>query len=94
MEEHEIKQVAKILADWNPLGARAARVRDLDGYRTEAIDIICGMQLRAGKTSIESVIMQVLNGAFGLSLTKENCLAAAAQIRQALEQHGRSKQPS
>ena len=40
MDETQITKVAQVLSEWNPLGSEARNVPDLDGYRTEAIDII------------------------------------------------------
>jgi hypothetical protein len=40
IEDYEIEEVAKILTEWNPLGDDAKKIKDLNGYRTEAIDII------------------------------------------------------
>jgi hypothetical protein len=40
MEDHEVSEVARVLSEWNPLGDDAERVEDLDGYKTESIDIL------------------------------------------------------
>lgn len=39
-DDQKIEAVARVLLEWNPLGDDAQRVHDLDGYRTEAIDIL------------------------------------------------------
>ncbi len=40
MEDYEVSEVAKILGKWNPRGDDAERVGDLDGYKTESIDML------------------------------------------------------
>ena len=40
MEDYEVSEVAKILSEWNPLGDATVYVQDLDGYKTESIDIL------------------------------------------------------
>lgn len=84
MEEYKISEVAKILNEWNPLGDEAANIPDLDGYRYESIDILFHLESGKGKTSVESVLMQVLNEAFNIDLTKNDCSDAASKILRIL----------
>ncbi len=84
MEDYEISEVAKILNDWNPLGDYAANVQNLDGYKTESIDILFHINTSNGKASVENVVMQVLNEAFDIELTKNECTDAAGKIFQIL----------
>jgi hypothetical protein len=46
VNEEQVDAVARVLAKWNPLGAAAQGVPDLDGYRIEATDIIVGLKIR------------------------------------------------
>lgn len=80
MEDYEVSEVAKILNEWNPLGDEAAYVQDLDGYKTESIDILFNVNMSKGKAGIEKTIMEVLNEAFDTELTRNECTAAAAKI--------------
>ena len=80
MDNREIEAVAKILSAWNPLGESAETVTDLDGYRTEAIDIISVLRIDRGSQSAERVVMEALNQAFDLSLTPTDCAAPAKSI--------------
>lgn len=80
MEDYEMSEVAKILSEWNPLGDDAGRVRDLDGYKTESIDILFQLKMSSGKASVEKVVMQVLNEAFDIELTENKCSDAANRI--------------
>ena len=84
MEEYKISEVAKILNEWNPLGDEAANVPDLDGYRYESIDILFHLESGEGKKGVESVLMQVLNEAFNIELTKNDCSDAASKILRVL----------
>ena len=79
MEEITIKKVMEILTDWNPLGNRASDITDLNGYRTEAIDILFMISLNKG-SNVSGIIQQVLNQAFDISLTKEECIRPAKKI--------------
>lgn len=80
MEDYEIEEVAKILTKWNPLGDDAKRIKDLDGYRTEAIDIIFNLKINKSKASAENSVMGVLNQAFDLYLTKNECVGPTQEI--------------
>ena len=80
MEEYEISEVAQILNEWNPLGDESISVPDLDGYRSESIDILFHLESGSGKTVVENVLMQVLNEAFNIDLTKNDCSDAASKI--------------
>ncbi|MCH8106449.1 MAG: hypothetical protein IIC58_13255 [Proteobacteria bacterium] len=80
MEDYEISAVAKILSDWNPLGDEATNVQDLDGYKTESIDILFHFKMSNGKAGVEKIVMQVLNEAFDIELTKNECSDVATRI--------------
>ena len=84
MDEKQIKKVAGILQAWNPLGERAAVVADLDGYKTEAIDIIFAFNVTGGRTPPAKLVMQTLNGAFDLFLSLDECEEHAQQIVRVL----------
>ncbi len=84
MEDYLIEEVANILSEWNPLGSRAEDISDLDGYRTEAIDIIFNIQmdkmLEKNRSKAANIVKQVLNEAFDLSLSESECLEPAKRI--------------
>lgn len=80
MQQQQIEEVARVLAQWHPLGPSAQNVPDLDGYRTEAIDIIAVLQLRRGSGEEEKVVMNVLNQAFDLSLEASECVEPTKKI--------------
>ena len=80
MEDYEVSEVAKILSDWNPLGDEAANVQDLDGYQIESINILFQFKMSNRKTGVEKVVMQVLNEAFEIELTKNECSDVATRI--------------
>jgi hypothetical protein len=85
MDPEQIKAVMRILSDWNPLGAAAAKVPDLDNYRIEAIDIIAESRFgRMTESAVESAVFRVINQAFELSLTKEECSVPATAISSVL----------
>ena len=80
MDETQITKVADVLLEWDPLGDEARNITDLDGYRTEAIDIIATFHLPFIGGSKESRVMNVLNQAFGLSLSEKDCAESAIKI--------------
>ena len=85
MDPKQIEAVMRILSDWNPLGAAAAKVPDLDNYRIEAIDIIAVSGFgRMTQSTVDGAVFQVINQAFELSLTKEECSAPAIAIYSVL----------
>jgi hypothetical protein len=79
-----VSEVARILSEWNPLGDEAAKVPDLDNYETESIDILFHINKSTGKASLEKIMMQVLNEAFGIELTQNDCSDAARRIFRVL----------
>jgi hypothetical protein len=89
MEQVQINLVAGVLQRWNPLGAGAARFPDLDGYETEAIDIL--FNLSFARQTPESIVRTVLNQAFRLNLTLEECKLAAAEIAAVMKAKGKSR---
>ncbi len=84
MEDYEVSEVVRILSEWNPLGDEAAKVPDLDDYKTESIDILFHIKKSTGKASLEKIMMQVLNEAFDIELTQNDCSDAASKIFRVL----------
>jgi hypothetical protein len=81
MEDYEISEVAKVLSEWNPLGDDAVRVNDLDGYKTESIDVLFELEMSGlNNARVKKILMQVLNQAFDLELTESKCSDAANRI--------------
>jgi hypothetical protein len=81
VDEGQISKVAAVLAEWNPLGARADSVSDLDGYRVEAIDIIMALGVFRRFAAPEETVSDILNQAFNLSLKPIDCMAPARKIQ-------------
>jgi hypothetical protein len=81
MEDYEISEVAKVLSEWNPLGDDAVRVNDLDGYKTESIDVLFELEMSGlNNARVKKILMQVLNQAFDLELTESECSDVANRI--------------
>jgi len=82
--DKQIQQIQKILVDWNPLGSKASLVKDLNGYDTEAIDIVGASKImNKGKCNAD-IIRSVLEDAFDLSLDEKQCQKAATEINEIL----------
>ena len=84
MENCETEEVAKILTEWNPLGDDAKKIKDLNGYRTEAMDIISSLEIYKNRTSAVNIVREVLNQAFDLDLTENECIATTQKILNVL----------
>jgi len=82
MSDKQIEKIMHVLTEWNPLGDMAASVRDLDNYRTEANDILFDIYMPGSSTNLAKTVQNVLNQAFGLDLSLDDCLDAAAAIKQ------------
>jgi len=82
MDEEMIQEVMNVLTEWNPLGDKASDVPDLDNYRTEAIDILLQIDFEDANTEtrVITLVKNLLNQAFDLTLTKEDCIAAGKKI--------------
>ena len=63
------------------IGDAAERVNDLDGYKTESADILFELEMIGRNNArIKKVVMQVLNEAFDIVLTENECSDAANRI--------------
>ncbi len=82
MEQAQIDAVAAVPRRWDPLGPKAAKYHDLNGYETEAIDIIANFSLAL--QTPESIVRTVINQAFDLSVTFDDCAVATAEISKLL----------
>ena len=80
-EEHILK-VMQLLITWNPLGSKANDMMDLNDYRTEAIDILFNLSLRGSNASYARVVRDVLNEAYDLTLSLEDCVDMGREISQ------------
>lgn len=78
MDQSKIEGVAGVLQRWNPSGAAANRIIDLNGYETEAIDIIACVSL--GSQGPEQAVRTVINQPFDLNLSLEECMSPTAEI--------------
>lgn len=85
MNDSQIKAVAFCLERWNPLGDNSVKITDLDGYNTEAIDIISAITLFSGIGTTADVIDRVLSEAFELPLDGNAVKNAANEIESILK---------
>ncbi len=83
-EEH-IQKVMQLLDTWNPLGDRSNSVEDLDNYRTEAIDILFHLDMGEPNDNPTRVVRDVLNEAFGLTLSLDECQDVAQKIAKCIK---------
>jgi len=91
MEDETINKVKHILNEWNPLGEKAGKIKDLNEYETEAIDILFYIDLEITskrpvevKKQIQRFLKLILNEAFNIELTNEECRIPAEKIYQIL----------
>ncbi len=84
MKDETIEKVAKILEEWNPLGENANSVKDLDGYRVEAIDILSTLDMFYDN-NVEKAVSGILEEAFDISLAIDEVKLASEKIREVLD---------
>jgi hypothetical protein len=87
MEQETINKVNHVLNDWNPLGKNASKIEDLNEYETEAVDILFYIDLEVttkrpadAKKQIQRLIKNVIEEAFNVDLTFEDCRIPAEKI--------------
>jgi len=80
--EEKIRKTMDMLTIWNPLGDKAKTIGDLDNYRTEAIDILFNLQLTDPNANPARIVQNVLNQAFDLSLSLEECAEVGREIQE------------
>jgi hypothetical protein len=76
----QIERVSRLLSEWNPLGSNADTIPDLNGYRIEAEDILFDLDLSESKTNLAQIVRDVMNQAFDLSLSIDECRVVAGKI--------------
>ena len=94
MEDEIINKVKHVLNEWNPLGENANKIEDLKEYEIEAIDILFYIDLEVtskrpvdAKKQIQRLIKNVIEEAFNIDLTFENCRIPAEKIYQILHEN-------
>ena len=85
MNDENITEISKILTKWNPLGARATSIPDLDDYETEAIDILMAIEINPNADFIATIVRDVINQAFDLSIDLKDCIQPAKEIGAVLK---------
>jgi len=81
-EDEKLVEIGKILADWNPLGDGAADANDLNGFKSEAEDILWVMDLYG--YSVMTAVSQVLREAFMIDLDKRELERHSKKIQDIL----------
>ena len=83
----QIEEIKDVLTDWNPLGEYSKKITDLNNYDIEANDVYFNIDLELELQTkhvhlkkVQRMIREVLNGAFDLWLSDEECLEAAIKI--------------
>ena len=82
-KDEKIIKISKILTAWNPLGERAAAMKDLDNYQAEAMDILSVMELY--RYSPKKATSEILQEAFLIDLEKAELDYYSSKIKTALE---------
>ena len=91
-KKKEIEETQKILSKWNPLGAKKTDIIDLNDYETEANDIIFHLRTEfhfpkkgTPLKRTQRIIKEVLNEAFNLSLSDDDCKDPATEIMKIIK---------
>ena len=85
MNEELIVSVANVLEVWNPLGEQVSSIDGLEGYRTEAIDILSSSSIF--KQPLKQVIGTVLMQAFDLRLDESQLNYYSELIERMVNEH-------
>jgi len=75
-----IEAVMRILSEWNPLNDRAAFLKDLDGYRTEATDVLVQLTMNGSERNAPKIVQTVLSQAFEVDLSLAECREPGFEI--------------
>jgi hypothetical protein len=91
--DQQIEKIKLVLSEWNPIVRSSKKVSDLDNYGIEANDIYFNLDLELdfptknhNLKKVQEMTKEVLNGAFNLRLTDEDCLDAAIKINEILKE--------
>ena len=76
-------EISRILTAWNPLGERAAAIKDLDNYQTEAMDILSLIELYG--YSPKKAVSEIIREAFLIDLEKTELDHFSSKIKAVLE---------
>jgi hypothetical protein len=86
-DDEIIREIGKVLNDWNPLGENVKRISDLNSYDTEANDIFYFYdddfqfpKYKDKKTKVQKVVKTIINDAFNLDLTDDDCKIPSEKI--------------
>ena len=82
-EDEKIIEISKILTAWNPLGELAAAMKDLDNYKTEAVDIMSVINLYG--YSPKKAVSEIIREAFLIDLKKTELDNCSSKIKAVLE---------
>jgi len=86
-DDEIVKEIMKILLEWNPLGSSAKNLPDLDNYEPEANDIFYFYdddlqfpRYKDKKTKVLKVVKTIINETFNLNLTEDDCKKPSEKI--------------
>ena len=82
-EDEKIIEISEILTAWNPLGERAAAMKNLDNYQTEAVDIMSVITLYG--YSPKKAVSEIIRDAFLIDLEKTEFDHYSSKIKAVLE---------
>jgi len=92
MNKNKIDKIKTILTEWNPIGDKS--VPDLNGYETEIYDIICNLTVdydfpkkEINVKQLKKILREVLNEAFDLYLTDQECNDPAIRIMAKIKEN-------
>lgn len=84
MNKEHIKKIQDLLTGWNPLGDQAAQISDLNGYETEATDILFHAKKQYSIERISNLIITVLEQAFDLNISESDAKTYAEKVSKIL----------
>jgi len=83
--DQQIIEIQNILCEWDPLGDQKTRIPDLNNYETEAMDIASALYIFThNKNSTITLVRQIINEAFDLTLSRDDAAMTGTKIWQIL----------
>ncbi len=86
MNKEHIDKLKGFLMDWNPLGNRASQISDLNGYETEATDILFHAARNNSIPQISNLIKTVFEQAFDLYISEPDAKVCAEKVNKILKE--------
>jgi hypothetical protein len=84
MDNIQIEKVKQVLVEWNPLGDQAYKVKDLENYQIETVDLLFYIDKKSSIDRINKIMNDIMSEAFGVYHDLNKTRKFAEKIRKIL----------